>query len=144
MIARGARDVGRFSVEFTVANFGDIELARRNLLDPNKVRRLTLSGVVDSGAVRLVLPLAVVKQLGMPMAEKIIVRHANGQTAERHRVHGVHVELLGRDGEFAAIVEPRRRDALIGAIVPEDLDLLVDCANQRLVPRDPKGPIYEA
>jgi hypothetical protein len=28
-------------------------------------------------------------------------------------------------------------------IVLEDLDLLVDCAAQRLIPRDPKGGIYE-
>jgi len=33
--------------------------------------------------------------------------------------------------------------ALIGAIVLEDLDLLVDCQNQRVVPRDPSGAIYE-
>jgi hypothetical protein len=42
-----------------------------------------------------------------------------------------------------AIVEPARESALIGAIVLEDLDLLVDCANQRLVPRDPNQIISE-
>lgn len=33
--------------------------------------------------------------------------------------------------------------AMIGAIVLEALDLLVDCKNQRVVPRDPRSPIYE-
>jgi hypothetical protein len=28
-------------------------------------------------------------------------------------------------------------------IVLEALDLLVDCRNQQVVPRDPSGPIYE-
>jgi hypothetical protein len=37
----------------------------------------------------------------------------------------------------------RRETALVGAIVLEDLDLLVDCVDQRLVPRDPSGPTYE-
>jgi hypothetical protein len=32
---------------------------------------------------------------------------------------------------------------LIGAIVLEDLDLMVDCQWQQLVPRDPSGPVYE-
>ena len=32
---------------------------------------------------------------------------------------------------------------LIGAMVLEGLDLLVDCQRQRLIPRDPSGPIYE-
>jgi len=33
--------------------------------------------------------------------------------------------------------------ALLGAIVLEDLDLLVDCSTQKLVPRDPRGALYE-
>jgi len=48
-----------------------------------------------------------------------------------------------RHGTFTAIVEPKRETALIGAIVLEDLDLLVDCQKQRVVPRDPRGAVYE-
>jgi hypothetical protein len=40
-------------------------------------------------------------------------------------------------------VEPNRTDVLIGAIVLEDLDLLVDCRTQTLRPRDPGGIIAE-
>jgi hypothetical protein len=50
---------------------------------------------------------------------------------------------LGRDDTFSAVVEPNRKEALIGAIVLEALDLLVDSKNQRLVPRDASGPVYE-
>jgi hypothetical protein len=50
----------------------------------------------------------------------------------------------GRDSVFNAIVEPARESALIGAIVLEDLDFLVDCTGQRLVPRDPKQIVSEA
>jgi hypothetical protein len=50
----------------------------------------------------------------------------------------------GREGLFSAIVEPGRETVLIGAIVLEDLDSLVDCVNQPLVPRDPKQVISEA
>ena len=53
------------------------------------------------------------------------------------------LKLLGRDSTFTAISEPKRDTALIGAIVLEDLDLLVDCAAQRVVPRDPKGETFE-
>lgn len=44
---------------------------------------------------------------------------------------------------FKAIAEPRRKDVLIGAIVLEDLDLVVDCRTQRLHPRDPKQILAE-
>jgi hypothetical protein len=40
-------------------------------------------------------------------------------------------------------VEPDRDTALIGAIVLGDLDLLVDCKNQRVIPRGPRIAIYE-
>jgi hypothetical protein len=55
----------------------------------------------------------------------------------------VHLALKGRDGLFKAIVEPKRKDALIGAIVLEDLDLLVDCRRHRVHPRHPKQYVAE-
>jgi hypothetical protein len=50
---------------------------------------------------------------------------------------------MGRHGLFSAIVEPKRATALIGAIVLEELDLMVDCTTQTLHPRDPKGIVSE-
>jgi clan AA aspartic protease len=135
--------MGRFAIEFEVANNNDIVAAQLGVLAPEKVRRLTIRGVVDSGATRLVLPQAVVKKLGLPTSGSIRVRYADRREARRAKVTGVHVEILGRDGIFTAAVEPKRRSALIGAIVLEDLDYLVDCANQRLVPRDPRYVVSE-
>jgi predicted aspartyl protease len=143
MTTRGANAVGRFAVEFEVANYGDITLAQRGMLRADQVRRQTIRGVVDCGASKLVLPQAVVKQLGLPPADKILVRYADGRTARRRGAEGAFVELLGRHGTFTAIIEPKRETALIGAIVLEDLDLLVDCQRQRLVPRHPHGAVYE-
>jgi predicted aspartyl protease len=143
MRTRGADDVGRFSVDIELANYGDLEMVRRGLLPPDQVRRETIRGVVDSGAVRLVLPEDVVKRLGLPMGGSIPVRYADGRRARRKQTKGVFARLLDRDGTFTAIVEPKRETALIGAIVLEDLDLLVDCTQQRLVPRDPSGPLSE-
>jgi predicted aspartyl protease len=143
MGSKGSNCVGRFSVEFQVANYGDLTLVQRGLLMPDQVRRQTISGLVDSGAAKLVLPQAVVKQLGLTPGDPISVRYADGRQVQRHQAEGAYVELLGRHGTFTVIVEPRRKTALIGAIVLEDLDLLVDCPHQRLVPRDPSGPLYE-
>ena len=70
-------------------------------------------------------------------------RDAGGRRVQREGAEGVYVHLLGRRGTFTAIVEPRRKTALVGAIVLDDLDLLVDCTAQRVIPRDPRGAIYE-
>jgi len=55
----------------------------------------------------------------------------------------IHLSYAGRDSVFNAVVEPARESALIGAIVLEDLDLIIDCSGQRLVPRDPKQIVSE-
>jgi predicted aspartyl protease len=143
MSTKGDNDVGRFSVEIEVANYGDMEVARRGLLPPDQVRRETIRGVVDSGAVRLVLPEAVVKRLGLPVGGPVPVKDADNRRGRRKVAEGVFAQLLGRHGTFTALIEPKRDTALIGAIVLEDLDFLVDCKNQRLVPRDPSGPLSE-
>ncbi len=143
MNRNGASTVGRFSTDFIVANNLDKELAAAGRLASAKVRQMTISGVVDPGAVKLVLPRAVVLKLGMRISGTVPVKYANGHIAERETVDGVSVELLGRHGVFNAIVEPKRRDALIGAIVLEDLDFLVDPKYQRIIPRDPRHPSFE-
>lgn len=138
-----ANGVGRFSIEFQVANNEDVVMVKQKALPKERVRRLTVRGTVDSGAARLVLPKSVVQQLGLPPANKVKVRYADHRTRTRGTVEQVQVEIQGRHGTFTAIVEPTRTEALIGAIVLEDLDFLIDCQNQRLVPRDPRFIISE-
>jgi clan AA aspartic protease len=141
--SKGDNGVGRFSIDLKVANNDDVAAVRRGDLKPDQVRRATIKGVVDSGAAKLVLPQAIVQQLGLPLSSKVAVRYADGRQARRSTAEAAYVEILGRHGTFTAIVEPKRESALVGAIVLEDLDLLVDGTNQRVVPRDPRTPIYE-
>jgi hypothetical protein len=91
----------------------------------------------------LVLPQAVVKRLGLPLGNRVKLSYADGRRGQRREANAVNIKLLGRDDTFTAIIEPKREDALIGAIVLEALDLLVDRKEQRVVPRDPSGPMYE-
>lgn len=140
----GKHAMGRITIEFEIANNEDLVAARRGYLDPSKVRRKIISGLVDPGATRMVLPQAVAKELGLPIkGKKVKVRYADGRRSLRTEVDQLCVFLLGRDGVFSAVVEPKRENALIGAIVLEDLDFLVDGAKLRLVPRDPNFVVSE-
>jgi predicted aspartyl protease len=144
MRTSGENGLGRFFVEVELANNDDMAAARRGIVDDDKVRRVKIQALVDSGASRLVLPQATVKKLGLESTGKVKVRYANGKTAHRPLVEGVYLELLGRHSVFNATVEPRRTTALVGAIVLEDLDLLIDCAKGNLYPRDPNFVVSEA
>ncbi len=139
----GETDVGRITVEFTVANYRDVQKAEEGSLRPDEVRQVRLNGIVNTGATRLVLPESVANALGLPLAGTFNVRYADQRTAKRARVRDAYVTLNGRQADFTAIVEPNRVNALIGAIVMEELDFLVDCTTQTLLPRDPNQFIAE-
>jgi predicted aspartyl protease len=143
MTPKGNGAMGRVAVEVEVASNVDVMLADLKMIPPEKIRRTMVRGFVDTGSTRLVLPATVVAQLGLTPSGKTRVRYADQRAEDRDAVENVWLQLLGRHGIFSAIVEPSREDALIGAIVMEELDLLVDCGKQTVVPRDPHGTISE-
>jgi hypothetical protein len=143
MAAGGVAQMGRVTVEVALANYWDVLRAKDGQLSPDAVRRTTVSGIVDSGAARLVLPPCVVRELGLPQDGETGVRYADQRTARRPIVRNVWLELCGRGSVFSGIVEPDREDALIGAIVLEELDLIIDCTRKEVRPRDPDRIISE-
>ena len=140
-----ARDdnMGRFSVDVELASYEDLALVRRGVMSPEQVRRLTVRGFVDTGAATLVVPERVARQLDLPVTGQTRVRYADGRRADREMVGGIYLTYGGRSDVFSAIVEPDRDSALIGAIVLEALDLIPDCRNQVLTPRDPHQILSE-
>ena len=135
--------VGRVQVTVELANNHDLEAANLGQQPAAQVRRLSLEAVVDTGAVRLVLPQTAVQQLGLPVTGQTRVKYADGSRAVRDLVAGVWLgyTIPGtqqvRSGVFTAAVEPNRTDALIGAVMLEELDLVPDCNGKTLLPRDP-------
>ena len=134
--------MGRFSLEREVANYGDIVLVRRGLLKPAKFGGRPYTGCRGFCSGALCSPTNRCQAAGATGDRKVRVKYADGR-ATRAAAQGAYVKILERDSAFTAVVEPKRDTVLIGAIVLEDLDLLVDCQHQRLIPRDPHGAIYE-
>jgi predicted aspartyl protease len=143
MSRKGGSNMGRINVEVELANQEDLVRARDGTIPSESVRRIRAAAVVDTGASFLVIPGKIARHLGVPSAGKATVRYADQRRQQRTVVEMVRLELLGRHGVFRAIVERRREDVLLGAIVLEDLDLLVDCRIQSLSPRDPKQIVAE-
>jgi len=135
--------MGRFSVDVELANNEDLFRAKDGQIPPERVRRVRIRGIVDSGATRLVIPTHIAQQLGLEISGSVKVRYADGRTADRPMARQIHLAYGGRDSVFNAIVEPGRESALIGAIVLEDLDFVVDCTTRQLTPRDPKQIVSE-
>src|SRR5947209_4348588 len=104
----GGKQVGRFHVEFEVANNYDVERAERDELPARQIRRATIEGIVDSGAASLVLPQKIGEELGLRVTGKVRVKYADGRFGFRDKTIGVFVSLQGRDGVFNAVLEPKR------------------------------------
>jgi predicted aspartyl protease len=88
--------------------------------------QIELQAKIDTGATLLVLPGDIVKEFNFPVIRRDTVKYANEDTAERDIVWAVELEICDRKGVFEAVVEPKKKYALIGAIVMETLDLIVE------------------
>ena len=137
---RQAKDMGEVEVKVDLENAVDRQLVRRGQLDERGVRKLSTRLLFDSGAVRLVLPQDHVEALGLLEIGKIIVRYADERKEERPLAGIVTVKVGDRVTDVDCVVGPPNSEPLLGQEVLEVLDLLVDCPNQRLIPR-PESPI---
>lgn len=133
-----------------LANNTDMQRGLEGDISMSDVRTAKVEGWVDTGAAHLVLPKSVVDRLGLPVAGQTKATLADGTVRIRDYVKQVWLSMGDRDGVFKAIVEPNREDALIGAIVMEDLDMVADPVTGRCIPRHPDvmiaelgGPQYE-
>ena len=134
-----SESMGEVRVQLKLTNAIDEALVNRGLLNPTQLRVYETQALVDSGAVRTVLPMVVVQQLGLRIRSQQVAKYADGREEAVGVTEPVIIELQGRETIEAALVTGD--DVLIGQTVLETLDLVVDCRNQRLVP-NPANPEY--
>ncbi len=135
--------MGEVRVKVKLTNFIDDAMLRRGQLSADKVRTYEADALVDTGAVSSVLPSYVVQMLGLAIRGQRVAEYADG----RHDVVDLTDSLLfninGRDTADEAFV--LGDEVLIGQTVLEKLDLLVDCANRRVIPNPahPDQPVLK-
>ena len=131
--------MGEVKVEVELENAGDREVSRRGYLQEGQIRSVTVPILVDSGAVMPVLPQDLVETLGLSEVGKVIVTYADERKEERPVAGIVTVKVGNRLTSVNCVVRPPHSQPFLGQIVLEAMDLLVDCAQQKLVPR-PESP----
>jgi clan AA aspartic protease len=132
--------MGAVRVKVKLTNAIDEALVSRGMLNPNMLRVYETEALVDTGAVRTVLPMSIVQQLGLRIRGQQIAQYANGSEESIGVTEPVIIELAGRETTEATLVTGDI--VLLGQAVLETLDLLVDCRNQRLIPNpEPNYPV---
>lgn len=139
----GKTFMGEVRVKVTLTNAGDEVLVRRGLLSADKIRSHEVDALVDSGAVRSVLPSHVVQRLGLAIVRKTRVTYANDGVEDVDITEAVGIDINGRRTTEETLV--LGSEVLIGQTVLESLDLLVDCTNHRVVgnPAHPDQPVIK-
>jgi predicted aspartyl protease len=102
-------------------------------------RKLEIEAVIDTGATMLVLPQTVVRRLNLRKRTTVTARYANGKTATKPVYGVVQLQIGKRVGDFDVLAEDDGGQALVGQIVLEQLDLVVDPRRKRLIP-NPQSP----
>jgi len=132
--------VGEIRAPVTLENGDDRAVVYRGHGAEADVRRTTVEGIVDTGAVRLVLPEEIARELGLrPWGTRTVV-YAD-ERREQRPVTGVTFEIGDLATQTEAIVGPAGSQVLIGQLVLEALDLVADCRHRTLAPRHPEGPV---
>ena len=120
-------------------NAEDRGVVNQGLRDEYTVRRATVNGVADPGAVMLTLPENVVGRLGLRTQRKVLVTDADERKETRSVAGPVTVKIANRFMTTECIVGPPMSEPRIGLVVFGVLDLVADRTNRTLAPR-PESP----
>ncbi|HEV7472783.1 MAG TPA: hypothetical protein VGN90_01970 [Pyrinomonadaceae bacterium] len=112
-------------------------------MSADKIRHYEADALVDTGAVRSVLPSHVVQQLGLVIVGRTRATYANDATEDNDIAEVVGIDINGRRTTEETLV--LGSEVLIGQTVLESLDLLVDCTNHRVIPNPahPDQPVIK-
>ena len=139
----GTAILGEVRVRVRLTNAVDEAMVRRGLLTADKIRSYEADALVDTGAIRSVLPVHVVKLLGLATVGKARATYANDSTENVDVTEVVGIDINGRRTTEETLV--LGSEVLIGQTVLESLDLQVDCANNRVIgnPAHPDQPVIK-
>jgi len=133
--------MGEISINIELENAEDRAVSKRGYLKESEIRTYSTNAIVDTGAVMLLLPQNVVKKLGLDQQRTVIVSYADDRKEERPVAGPLTIKIGDRFMNTDCIVGPPLCEALVGQVILEELDLLADCTNHKLIPR-PESPDF--
>jgi hypothetical protein len=125
--------MGKVITMIKVVNWDDLALQAAGARK-DKPRALETNAIVDTGAVKLYLKSAIIHELGLRPVGEVRSRTMSNRSELRTVFSPVALEIQGRTGRFDVVEIPDSLPNIIGQIPLEDLDWVVDCRNQKLIP----------
>ncbi|MBI4645547.1 MAG: aspartyl protease family protein [Bacteroidia bacterium] len=120
-------------------NQEDLFLLRQKKIKQKDIRSLTINALVDTGAVMTLLPEEVIEKLGLFNIDKRIVVLADDTKRTMNIAGYFSLTVCERTMSNDCIVGPPGCEPLIGQIVLETLDLILDPLHKTISVR-PESP----
>ena len=124
--------MGEVRVKVTLTNAVDEAMARRGQISSDKIRIYQTDALIDTGAVRSIIPVHLLQLLGLEIRGQRVAEYADGRKENVGVTEPIIFELEKRDTLEEALV--LGDEVIIGQTVLEKLDLFVDCTHKRLIP----------
>ena len=125
--------MGTVYTDITLINVNDIALSQGGHLKTEEVREVTVNAVVDTGAETLCITEDIFKKLGLGIEGQKSATVADGRRADCTLSTPVKILWEDRDSVVRALVIPGSQEILLGAIPLEEMDLIVDPKNLKLI-----------
>lgn len=125
--------MGLIYAEIELINADDLSLVRKNYLDPEDVKKITINMLVDTGAYNLCINEDIQSQLQLAFVEKRSAYTADNRLIEMDVVGPVFLKFKNRTTSCLAMVLPGDSEPLLGAIPLEDMDVLIHPLRQELI-----------
>ncbi len=133
--------MGLIYADIELINSEDIALARRNYIGEEEIKRMHISALVDTGSYMLAINENIQQQLQLPVIEKRTAQLANGHVVECDVVGPIDLKFKNRSTSCRAMVLPGDSEPLLGAILMEDMDVLIHPLRQELIV-NPEHPYF--
>src|ERR1043165_2115045 len=135
----GGKDMGLVYAEIELISGDDLVLHRRGFLPEEDIKSMKINALVDTGAYKLVINEHIKEQLDLAFIEEQVFRLADESELRAEIVGPVEVKFENRSTTVRAAVLPGNAEVLLGSIPMEDLDVVVDPKQQRLIV-NPESP----
>ncbi len=136
--------MGLVYADIELTNLADETLCEDGYLPLDKVRKMPVKIMADSGAIRLTINEEIRSKLGLRKRTSMDVLLADGTKRTLEVAGPVKIKFKERDCITDAFVLPNNEEPLLGAVPMELMDLIIIPTAEKLDynPIHPDGPLY--
>ena len=136
--------MGNVYADIRLINGNDHILMRKNLMDQDAVKWMTVNMMVDSGCCMMAINESIQEVLQLPYHESEPIQLADGRVVRLDIVGPIEVRFANRRANCDAYVLPGNSEPLLGNIPMEQMDVLIHPSRQELIvnPKHPDGAVH--